>query len=283
MPRLRSVLYVPADNQRALAKAVTLPADALIVDLEDAVSPDAKVNARQRIRDVLSTRDDRGQLVAVRINAADTPWHSEDLAAAISATPDAIVIPKVVHPADVTSIVRVLDAAGSSFIQVWAMLETTAGVLNAAAIAGASPRLTTLVVGTNDLAAELGVRPGSTRMSLLTSLGLCVLAARATGRLVLDGVFNDLTDTEGLAAECQQGMELGFDGKTLIHPSQIDLCNAAWTPTDEETRRARSLLTTWDAAERAGKAVAVHEGQMVERMHVEAARRILRRASSERQ
>lgn len=277
----RSVLYVPGANARALEKARDLAADALILDLEDAVAPDAKTAAREQVCAAVRRRQFGDGRAAIRINAPGTPWFADDVTAAAAAAPSAVVVPKVQNPAQLRAVDAALDAAGTfANVAIWAMIETAAGVLAAADIAAHSPRLGLLVIGTNDLAAELGAAHVPGRAPLLAALGHCVLAARAAGVGIIDGVFNDIADEAGFVAECRQGRDHGFDGKTLIHPSQIEPCNAAWTPTDDEVEDARSLIGAFEQAGAGGSAVALHRGRMVEAMHVSAARRLLARTSA---
>ncbi len=260
----RSVLYVPASNARALAKAPWLPCDAVILDLEDAVAPEDKESARGFA--CLSVPAFLGREVAIRVNGLGTEWYAEDLAAARAAGPTAVLVPKVSSAADVRRVIEDLDAPD---IAIWVMLETPSGILNAAEIASASPLLEVLVVGTNDLAAELRVE---SRIALLTSLSLSVLAARAAGKDVLDGVFNEFGDDVGFLAECRDGRELGFDGKTLIHPSQIAGANEVFGPSDRAVEEARGIVAAWGSG---SKAVVVHDGRIIEELHVNAARRTL--------
>ncbi|CAN5468230.1 CoA ester lyase [soil metagenome] len=275
LPR-RSVLYMPGANERALEKAKGLAADALILDLEDAVAPDAKAEARERVCAAASSGEYGTKEVAIRVNGLTTQWHAEDIAAAAKAGPAAVVVPKVDSVEDVHAIVRGLEAAGApDHTKIWAMVETPVAMLHAEAIAGASERLTVLVMGTNDLAKELHAEHVPGRQPLLTGLGLCLLAARATGKVILDGVYNDIKDPDGFEAECLQGRQMGFDGKTLIHPSQIDPTNSVWAPTTEAIDDAAALIATFEAAIAAGKGVVTHNGRMIENLHVDNARRIL--------
>ena len=275
LPR-RSVLYMPGANERALEKAKGLAADALILDLEDAVAPDAKAEARQRVCAAASSGEYGSKEVAIRVNGLTTQWHAEDIAAAAAAGPAAVVVPKVDSVEDVHAIERGLEAGGApDHTKIWAMVETPVAMLHAEAIAAASERLTVLVMGTNDLAKELHAEHVPGRQPLLTGLGLCLLAARATGKVILDGVYNDIKDPEGFEAECLQGRQLGFDGKTLIHPSQIDPANAVWAPTPEAVEDAAALIATFEAAIAEGKGVVTHNGRMIENLHVDNARRIL--------
>jgi citrate lyase subunit beta/citryl-CoA lyase len=267
---------MPGANERALEKAKGLAADALILDLEDAVAPDAKAEARDRVCAAASSGEYGSKEVAIRVNGLATEWHEADLAAAAQAGPAAVVVPKVDSVDDVHAIERALEAGGApDRTKIWAMVETPVAMLHAEAIAGASERLTVLVMGTNDLAKELHAEHVPGRQPLLTGLGLCLLAARATGKVILDGVYNDIKDPEGFEAECLQGRQLGFDGKTLIHPSQIDPANAIWAPTPEAVEDARALIATFEEAVAAGKGVVTHNGRMIENLHVDNARRVL--------
>lgn len=272
----RSVLYMPGANERALAKAATLPADALILDLEDAVAPDAKLEARARVVAAAGSGDYGERAVAIRVNALGTPWHDEDVRTIATSGADAMVVPKVDSAHDVDRIVAALDRAGApAELEIWAMIETPRGVFAAREIAQASPRLTTFVLGTNDLVKELQARFVPGRAPLLAALSTVVLAARATDKVVLDGVFNDLSDDDGFAAECRQGRDLGFDGKTLIHPRQLAPANAAFSPTDDEVDWARRVIAAFDDATAAGRGVATVDGRLIENLHVDQARRTL--------
>jgi citrate lyase subunit beta / citryl-CoA lyase len=270
----RSVLYMPASNERALAKARSLPVDALILDLEDAVAPDAKEQARQNACGAARSGDYAHREVTIRVNAVGTRWHEEDLRAVAEAGPDAVVVPKVGSAEEVRTLVAALEAAGApERTSLWAMVETPRAMLHCEEIAAASERLTVLVMGTNDLAKELHVEQVAGRAPLLTGLGLCLLAARATGTVILDGVFNDVSDAEGFRNECLQGRQLGFDGKTLVHPGQVEVCNETFSPSAEAVEDARELLAAWEAGNGAG--VITHRGRMVEALHVETAHRVL--------
>jgi len=271
----RSVLYIPGSKERALDKARDLAADAIIFDLEDAVAPDEKPAARGLLAQVLATADYGGRARIVRINGLDTPWGADDIAAfAGLAQVDAILIPKVSRAADVQAV-----ADRIAGVPLWAMMETALGMLNAAGIA-AHPRLAGMVMGTNDLARELGSRPRPDRLALLTGLGLCLLAARAHGRVILDGVYNAFRDDDGLRAECEQGRDLGFDGKTLIHPAQIAIANAAFAPTEAEIDLARRQIAAFAEAQAAGQGVAVVDGRIVENLHIVMAQATLAKAQA---
>lgn len=260
----RSVLYVPASNARALAKAPWLTCDAVILDLEDGVAPADKESARGFA--CLSVPAFLGREVVIRVNGVDTEWYAEDLAAARAVGPTAVLVPKVSSAADVHRVVADLDAPE---IAIWVMLETPSAILNSAEIAAASPLVEVLVVGTNDLAAEL--RVGS-RIALLTSLSLAVLAARAAGKDVLDGVYNGFGDDVGFLAECRDGRELGFDGKTLIHPGQIAGANEVFAPSAEAVAEAQDVVEAWGSG---SSGVVAHKGRIIEQLHVDAARRTL--------
>jgi citrate lyase subunit beta/citryl-CoA lyase len=270
----RSVLYMPSSNARALEKARTIPCDGLILDLEDAVAPDAKTSARDAACAAVAGGQYGAREVTIRVNAADTEWHRDDLAAACAAGPDAIVVPKVSSADAVLRLVEAmagLDAPEET--KLWAMVETPAAMLHCEEIASASERLTVLVMGTNDLAKELYAAHVPGRHPLLTGLGLALLAARATGKAILDGVYNDVQDTDGFLAECRQGREMGFDGKTLVHPGQVEGANAAYAPSEQEIADSRGILQAW--ADGQGSGVVTYEGRMVEHLHVESARRTL--------
>lgn len=268
----RSVLYIPGSNERALEKARGLAADAIIFDLEDAVAPAEKPAARATLKAALA--EDYGPRARiVRINGLDTEWGRED-AAAFATGADAVLVPKVSTPADLDAV-----AALTGDTPLWAMMETALGMLNAAAIA-AHTRLEGMVMGTNDLAKELGSRNRPDRLAMQTGLGLCLLAARAHGRVIVDGVFNAFKDEDGLRAECAQGRDMGFDGKTLIHPAQLEIANAAFAPADEEVALARRQIEAFEAALAEGKAVAVVDGRIVENLHVETAKKTLARAEA---
>jgi len=270
----RSVLYLPASNERALAKARTLPVDALILDLEDAVAPDAKVQARENACAAARSGEYGRRELTIRVNASGTEWHEDDLRAVCAAGPDAVVVPKVGSAEEVRALVAAMEAAGApGRTRLWAMVETPAAMLHCEEIAAASDRLAVLVMGTNDLAKELHAEHVPGRQPLLTGLSLCLLAARATGTVILDGVYNDVRDAEGFAAECRQGRELGFDGKTLVHPGQVETCNAEFAPSEAAVADARGVLEAWRAG--AGSGVVTHNGRMVEALHVETAERVL--------
>ncbi|MFE2226667.1 HpcH/HpaI aldolase/citrate lyase family protein [Streptomyces kronopolitis] len=272
----RSVLYMPGANERALEKAKSLPADALILDLEDAVAPDAKAEARKRVAAAAASGEYGFREVTIRVNAPGTAWHDDDLRAAAEAGPDAVVVPKVESADTVRAVERALEAAGApDHTAIWAMVETPRAMLDARAVAAASERLTVLVMGTNDLAKELHAEHVPGRAPLLTGLSLALLAARESGKVILDGVYNDVKDAEGFEAECVQGRQFGFDGKTLIHPSQVAPCNRVFAPSPEQITRSRRIIDAFKEATREGRGVVTVDGRLIENLHVEDARRIL--------
>ncbi|MFY2853050.1 HpcH/HpaI aldolase/citrate lyase family protein [Achromobacter xylosoxidans] len=277
----RSVLYMPGANARALDKARDLDADALILDLEDAVAPDAKALARQQVVAALRAGGYGRRECVVRINALNTPWGLDDARAIARAGADAVLLPKVQSAAELDALARALDAAGApATLPLWAMAETPLGFLRLDAIAGGHPRLAAIVVGTSDLVKDLHARHTPERHETLLARSLAVLAARAHGLAVLDGVHLDLDDDAGLAAACKQGRDQGFDGKTLIHPRQIAAANAAFAPTDAELASARRRLEAWHAARAAGRGVAVVDGALVENLHAREAERLLALAAA---
>jgi (3S)-malyl-CoA thioesterase len=276
----RSVLYIPGSKERALEKARALPADAIIFDLEDAVAADEKANARTLLARTLAEADYGARAKLVRINALSTDWGADDLSAIAEARPEAILLPKVDAPGDIDALARSLDARPeTSETRIWAMMETPRGVLNAAAIAQA-PRMAGCVLGTNDLAKDVGCRVGPGRAALQVALQTCLLAARAAGIVAVDGVYNAFRDDDGLRAECIEGRDLGFDGKTLIHPAQLDIANAVFAPDEGEIDLARRQIAAFDEATARREGVAVLDGRIVENLHVAAARRILARAAA---
>ncbi len=273
---LRSVLYAPGSNGRALEKARALPIDALILDLEDAVSPDAKAAARDTVAGVLGEGGYGYRRKIVRINGLDTPWGAVDIRAVARAGADAILLPKVESPQMVLDAIAALDGAGGpADLPLWIMAETPRGILGIERIATAHPRLQVIVMGTSDLAKELRVRHTPGREGLLVALGRCLLAARAQGLEILDGVYLDLQDEPGFAAACEQGRDLGFDGKTLIHPRQIEPANRVFGISEEALQQAQRIITAWRAAQQAGSGVCVVAGRLVEHLHVEEAKRVL--------
>ncbi len=274
----RSFLFMPGSNARALEKAKTLAADGFIFDLEDAVAPDLKQTARRQIADAVASRGYGKREILVRINGLDTSWWLEDVGMVAKAHPDGIVIPKVESPDQLTAISdRLGDINADHAIRVWAMIETALGVLHAEEIAEQARdfevRLEGFIIGPNDIARETRMRMVKGRGPMLPALSNCIFAARAHGIDILDGVYNDFSDTEGFASECTQSREMGFDGKTLIHPSQIEACNAAFTPGADEVARAREILAAFEKPENAGKGAIQLGGQMVERLHMEMAKR----------
>ncbi|WP_042688546.1 CoA ester lyase [Azospirillum sp. B506] len=272
----RSVLYMPGSNARALEKGRSLPADGLILDLEDAVAPDAKAMARDTIAGALAAGGYGRRELIVRVNGLNTPWGYDDLRMAAASGADAVLLPKVESADAVRQAEAVLRSAGAPDGQaVWCMMETPLGILNAKEIAGASPKIGGLVLGTSDLAKDLHAAHTAQRLPMITSLGLCLLAARAFGLAVLDGVHLDLNDDEGFAASCRQGRELGFDGKTLIHPKTIAACNAAFAPDAGEIAQAHRIIAAHAEAAAAGQGVVLVDGKLVETLHVENARRLV--------
>ncbi|MGH6719654.1 MAG: HpcH/HpaI aldolase/citrate lyase family protein [Alphaproteobacteria bacterium] len=280
MPRAirprRSLLYMPGSNARALDKARTLPADVLIMDLEDAVAPDAKDEARRLACAAVKAGGYGQREVIIRVNGLATPWGLNDIVAAATSGADGIVLPKVEGPGIVRQVESLLDVHDTpAGMSIWCMVETPLGVLHAERIAGAGPRLAGLVMGTSDLAKDLHASHTLDRVPVLTSLSLCLLAARAFGTAIVDGVHLDLADAEGFARACRQGAELGFDGKTLIHPSQIGPANDAFAPSAESVAKARRIIAAHRNATAAGRGVLVVDGRLVENLHVEQARRTL--------
>jgi (3S)-malyl-CoA thioesterase len=270
----RSVLYIPGSKPRALDKARGLPVDAIIFDLEDAVSIDEKVAARETLRDALAQGGYGARLKIVRINGLDTEWGADDARAVSGMDADAVLIPKVASLADIDAVVEL-----TGDLPVWAMMETPRGMLNAAVIA-THPKLAGMVMGTNDLAKELQSRSRADRMPMLASLQLCLLAAKAEGLIIVDGVYNAFKDEAGLKVECDQGRDMGFDGKTLIHPAQVAVANAAFAPSADEIDLARRQIAAFEQAEAGGQGVAVVDGRIVENLHVATAREILAKAKA---
>ena len=274
----RSVLYMPGSNARAIEKARTLPADAVILDGEDSVAPEAKPAARQQVMDAVTAGSFGAREVIVRINGLDTQWWLDDLNAVAKAKPDAVLVPKVSRPDHLEDVAeRLVDISADQKIRVWAMMETPLAVLNARDIAAAASdietRLTAFVMGTNDLAKETRAKITPGRAAMLPWLMNCVAAARAFGLDIIDGVYNDLADADGFARECSEARGMGFDGKTLIHPNQIAPCNAAFSPSAEEVAQAKKIIAAFDLPENRDKGVVQLEGRMVERLHAEMARR----------
>lgn len=276
----RSVLYMPGDNERALEKAKSLPADALILDLEDSVAPDNKPLARKRVCETVRSGGFGSRELVIRVNAVETVWGMTDLQEAAAAEPDAVLVPKVAQPGDIISAAKVLKAVGASDkTKIWAMVETPMAVINAREIAavGADPenRLVCLVLGTNDLLKESRARALHNRFAVVPWLAMTIVAARAYGLDVIDGVYNDFKDEAGFSAECEHGRTLGMDGKTLIHPSQVRPCNKIFSPTDEEVTWSRKIIQAFDQTVNAKKGVITVEGKMVERLHLVMAKRVV--------
>lgn len=269
----RSVLYIPASNTRAMEKAATLNADAIIFDLEDAVAPDEKVAARSALVAALTARGFGNRVCLARINALSTQWGSDD-ATELAGVASHILVPKVAGSGDLDRVAAIAPGA-----RLWAMMETPGGIMHAGEIA-AHARLAGLVMGTNDLLKDLGARFRADRLALTASLSLCVLAARTHGKVIVDGVFNAFRDAAGLEAECAQGRDMGFDGKTLIHPAQLDTANRIFAPSEDDVALARRQIDAFDQARQAGSGVAVLDGQIVENLHVAAAERLLARAGA---
>ncbi|MFY9685137.1 MAG: CoA ester lyase [Pseudolabrys sp.] len=274
----RSVLYMPGSNARALDKAKTLPVDGVILDLEDSVAPDAKESARQQVVDAVKAGGFGAREVFLRINGVDTPWHADDLSAAAHAAPDVILVPKI-SSSDTLELIgrRMLDMGTDHKTRVWAMIETPLAIFNILSIAAAArdseTRLAGFVMGTNDLAKDTRARLVQGRAPMLAWLSMCVAAARIHGIDILDGVYNDIGNADGFAKECAQGVELGFDGKTLIHPSQIEPCNKAFSPSPVDVEHARKMIAAFDQPENKGKGVVSIDGRMIERLHADMARR----------
>jgi citrate lyase subunit beta/citryl-CoA lyase len=274
----RSVLYMPGSNARAIEKAKTLPADGVIIDLEDAVAPDAKVAARKQVAEAVKAGGFGNREVFIRVNGIETEWHADDLHDAGRAAPDGIVVPKVSSPEQLEQIGRrLLDMSIDHKTRIWAMIETPIAILNVKDIAAAAEdsetRLAGFILGTNDLAKETGAKFVPGRAPMLPWLATCILAARAHGVSILDGVYNDLSNADGFLRECEQGRDLGFDGKTLIHPNQVGQCNDVFSPGAEEIAQARKIIAAFDQPENKGKGVVSLDGRMVERMHADIARK----------
>ncbi|MCI2400659.1 CoA ester lyase [Aliiroseovarius subalbicans] len=270
----RSVLYIPGSKDRALDKARGLPADAIIFDLEDAVAPEAKVEARAILKAELDKGGYGTRAKIVRINGFDTTWGKDDVAAFVGADIDAILMPKVDNAAQLDELAALIPD-----VDLWAMMETPLGMLNAAEIA-AHPRLKGFVMGTNDLAKELNTRFRADRLPMMGGLHLCLLAAKAHGVTIVDGVYNAFKDDEGLKAECDQGRDMGMDGKTLIHPAQLAIANAAFAPSEAEIDLARRQIEAFEAAEAEGQGVAVVDGKIVENLHIVTAKALLSKAEA---
>lgn len=275
----RSVLYVPGDNERAIDKAKSLPADSIILDLEDSVAPANKELARKHAADAIRAGEFGSHEVILRVNPIETPWGMADLHAAIAAAPDAILVPKVSQSGDIVGTAKVVKAADADpRIRLWAMIETPMGIINAREIAACGPdpdnRLACFVVGTNDLLKESRARAGSNRFAVVPWLAMTLVAARAYALDVIDGVYNDFKDDSGFRAECEHGRTLGMDGKTLIHPSQVAPCNEIFSPSDDEVTWATKIIKAFEQPENARKGVITVEGKMVERLHLVMAKRV---------
>jgi citrate lyase subunit beta/citryl-CoA lyase len=276
----RSVLYMPGSNARAMEKARALPADAVILDLEDAVAPDAKEMARAQVCDVVRAKSFGKREVIIRINALTTQWGAADLVAAAAAAPDAVLIPKVSTPQALAEIETHLTGAKGNDIALWAMMETPLAILNAGAIAAAGGKLVCLVMGTNDLVKEFRGVHTQDRQNLIYALSTSVAAARACGLSIVDGVYNDIANADGFLSACKQARAFGFDGKTLIHPSQLAPCNDVFAPSATEVEAARKIIAIFDLPENRDKGAIALEGHMVERLHAEIARQTVATADA---
>jgi citrate lyase subunit beta/citryl-CoA lyase len=268
---------MPGANERALEKARTIDADALILDLEDSVAPDAKAQGRENVVAAVQSGDYGHRELAIRVNSLGTEWHDDDIKAAAAAGPDAILVPKVESAEQVRQLVAALEAAGApTHTQLWAMIETPRALLHAEEIAAADDRLTVIVMGTNDIVNETyGLHVPGRNPVVLTALSWTLLAVRAAGKVVIDGVYNDVRNEEGFLAEARQGREMGFDGKTLIHPSQVEPANEAFSPSEADIERAEGLIAAFEEAKAAGAGVATYNNKLVEELHVRDAKRIL--------
>ena len=272
----RSLLFMPGSNVRALEKGRSLAADGLIFDLEDSVGPDDKAAAREQIKAAIASGGYGRRELAVRINSINTEWFAEDISAMAQAGMDIIVAPKIDTAEQARHVISELDKAGGpADLPIWAMIETPLGVLNVASIAASHPRIKALIVGLEDLGKETRIRHRPDRLGFLPVLTQCVIAARANGLDILDSVYPDFRDELGFVALCEQGRDLGFDGKTLIHPSQIDTANKIFSPDEKTVSQAQEILAAWDAARAEGKGITVLNGRMVEHLHVAEAHRIL--------
>ena len=275
----RSVLYMPAANDRAIEKAQTIPADAIIFDLEDAVAPDAKTDARGKAVAAVQSGLYGNRELTIRCNGLDTEWGSDDITAVAAAQPSAVVIPKIDSVEYVDRVAALLDAAGATEVMIWPMIETPTAMFHVREIA-AHPRVAVLVMGTNDLAKELRSPLVPGRHPLVAHLATALLAAREAGKVILDGVYNDVKNPDGFEAECRQGMEMGFDGKTLIHPSQVDPANDMWAPSADDIEHAGRVIVAFDEAVADGRGVVTVDGRMIENLHVDNARRVLATADA---
>ncbi|MEH6476144.1 MAG: CoA ester lyase [Sneathiella sp.] len=269
----RSVLYMPGSNARAQEKAKSLSADGIILDLEDAVAPDAKAEARDIVCGNAATGGYGNREIIIRVNGLDTPWGRDDIIAASKAGPDAILLPKVESAEQVHELEDLMNEAGApEGTTIWCMMETPLGILHAEEIASSSPRVDCFVMGTSDLVKDLQAKHTTMRLPVITSLGLCLLAGRAYDLTVLDGVYLDLSDADGFKASCDQGLEFGFDGKTLIHPKQLDDTNEVFAPSEAEIEYSRRVIIAFAEAEKEGKGVVLVDGTLVENLHVEIAK-----------
>jgi len=274
----RSVLYMPGSNLRALEKAKSIPTDCIIFDLEDSVAPEEKINAREQVAQALNTGGYGARELIVRTNGLATPWGHDDLAAAVSANADCILVPKVSSADDIAEATKAMDDAGAnSAMALWAMIETPLAILNVKEIAQTAKlpgaRVTTWILGTNDLAKDTGAHLTDDRLPMVSWLSICVAAARAYDLTIIDGVYNDFRNLAGFQIECEQGKSLGFDGKTLIHPGQIEPCNEVFSPSEQEIVAAKEIIAAFDLPENNDKGVITLNGKMVERLHADMARR----------
>lgn len=277
----RSILYMPGSNPRALEKARSLAADGLILDLEDAVAVDAKIEARKLVAAAIRDGGYGSRELIIRINGLDSPWGRDDLKAACEAGPDAILLPKVESAEMVRQMAQLMDEFGApSHTNIWCMMETPRGILHAGEIAASSDRLACFVMGTSDLVKDLHAHHTKMRLPVLTSLSLCLLAARAENIHIVDGVYLDLNDEEGFRESCSQGLEMGFDGKTLIHPKQLPTANEIFAPSPDELDFAGRIITAFAKAEAAGQGVVLLDGKLIENLHVENARRLVAMADA---
>lgn len=277
----RSVLYMPGSNARALEKAKTLDVDSLIFDLEDAVSPDAKQQAREQITQAVNAGGYGKREIIIRVNGLDTEWGKDDIIAMAQLPVDGVLLPKINQAQQILDAIQLLNEnGGSAELPIWIMAETPQGMFNIESIAGSHPRLKVIVMGTSDLAKEMRVRHTPDRIGMLVPLSLCVMAARVRGLDIVDGVYLDLDNAEGFEAACIQGRDMGFDGKTLIHPKQITAANQIFAPSEAEVQQAEKIIQAWDEAQQAGKGVVVVNGRLVENLHVEEAKRMLALSSA---
>ncbi len=272
----RSALYMPGANDKALEKAKSLPTDAIIFDTEDSVAPDMKEVAREKVAAAVASGEYGHRELTIRVNSSETEWHEADLRSAAAAAPAGIVVPKINSAAEVAAVERILESAGvADHTRIWAMLETPDAIEHALEIANSSERLEVLIMGTNDLAKELRAALVPGRAPLLWGLGRCLNAARSAGKVILDGVYNDVKNPEGFAAECEQGADMGFDGKTLIHPTQVEPCNEAFSPSADEIDHSRRVIEAFEQGLAEGKGVVTVDGKMIENLHVDNARRAI--------